>query len=102
VKYSRANIKGMIVKKISSELIIKETKTNKMALINFNKKTGLYTLYGGNVPLDVLRPDIKAWVWFENCETPTKKTPLAIMILISSTDPNDQVSEWKTMPDYLK
>jgi len=93
---SFANIHGKISQKTNSAITIKEKRRNKKILIGFNEKTELYTIFGGEVPLDALRPGQEAWIWFEDCKKPIKKTPLAAMIWIFSTDPADVNPEWNT------
>jgi len=93
---SLANIHGKIIEKTSSTITIKEKNKDGKTLIKFNKKTELYTVFGGDFPLNVLRTGQEAWVWFENCKEPEKGTPLAAMIMIFSTDPNDANPEWNT------
>jgi hypothetical protein len=101
-KPNHANIYGRISKKTNSTIIIKEIKTNKNIMIRLNQKTELYTVYGGDGPLNALRPGLIAWVWFEHCKKPAYKTPVAAMIWIISTDPNDQNQDGWDKPDYLK
>jgi hypothetical protein len=90
---SRANIHGKIIRKTNSTIIIRE-KNNKETVIVFNKKTKLYTVFGGDFSLDVLSTGLEAWVWFKNCKKPSNKMPLAVLIWIFSTDPNDLNPEW--------
>jgi hypothetical protein len=99
---SRANIHGKIIKKSNSTITIKESRTNKNVLIRFTKKTTLYTVYGGDEPLDVLRPGLITWVWYEHCKKSVKIIPTATMIWIYTTDPDIPMTKWENMPDYLK
>jgi len=84
---STENIHGKIIEKTNSTITV-QNKYGK-ALVRFNKKTELYTVFGGDGPLDVLRPGLEVWIWFQNCKKTTKKTPLANTIFIYSTDPDD-------------
>jgi hypothetical protein len=94
---SPANIHGKISQKTDSTITIKgKLEGSKKILIKFNKKTELYTIFGGDVSLNLLHPSQEAWIWFEDCKIPIKKTPLAVMIWIFSVDPDDINPEWNT------
>lgn len=98
---THANAWGEIVKKTNSTITMKQNGTNKNVLIKLNKKTELYTVFGGDAPLDVLKPGHRAWVWYNNCKKPVSNTnPVAAMIFIYTTDPNDIDPEWEEAGDY--
>ena len=80
-----ANIHGIITKKTDTMFKIKNK--NKEISIKFNENTVLYTVYGGDFPLDALSSGQEAWVWFKGCKMPLKGYPIAVMIHILSVDP---------------
>jgi len=102
VEYAtHANAWGKIVKKTNSTITLRQKDTNKDVLIKLNKKTELYTVFGGDAPLDVLKPGHGAWVWYKNCKRPANNIPpLAAVIFIYTTNPNDIAPQWEETGDY--
>jgi len=97
---SQANIHGKITRVTHSMIIVSDKFTHQETIINYNKKTQFYTVFGGDGPLSKLKVGLESWVWFVNCKKPIKKTPIAKMIFVFSIDPNDVNPDWNN--DYDK
>jgi len=95
---SPANIHGRISKIINLNVIIQEKFTNKLLKIKLGNDTQLYTVFGGDVPINELQTNQEAWVWYKHCKSPANSIPDAAIIWIFSVDPNDVNPNWKLGP----
>ncbi|MGA3287020.1 MAG: hypothetical protein ABSD46_06320 [Bacteroidota bacterium] len=81
------------IKSISASRLIVEIKSDKQkewqaVTVKFTKRTEMFTVYGGLVFPKELVVGQKVRVWFTE-KNPTKKPPIAAVIMLASIDPND-------------
>jgi hypothetical protein len=83
------NIHGKIIEKTNATITVFADTGNRKTVIELNSKTELYTVYGGDSPVDELRPGLEAWIYYENCSVYRGQMPVARMIWVYSMDPDD-------------
>lgn len=89
---SKENLWGDIEKVELPFVYIKSGKSHQVVKVSLSKTKEVYSVYGGDGPLSVLRPRMQVWVWFDNCALPTRGVPNVAYFQFFSLDPNDRAT----------
>lgn len=89
---SKENLWGNIEKVELPFVYIKSGKSRQVVKVSLSKIKEVYSVYGGDGPLSVLRPRLQVWVWFENCKSPNSGVPDVAYFQFFSSDPNDRAT----------
>lgn len=79
-----ASIKGIIASVTESELTVEGREPLKIRL---NEKTEMFTVYGGAVDPEELKPGLHAFIWFLGCKAESKTSATAAVIQVCATKP---------------
>ena len=89
---SKENLWGDIEKVELPFVYIKSGKNRQVVKVSVSKLKEVYSVYGGDGPLSVLRPHLQVWVWFENCKAPASGVPNVAYFQFFSSSPNDRAT----------
>lgn len=87
---SRPNIFGEIERVAPPYLFIRNGRTHSVEQVSISKIKEVFTVYGGDAPLEELKPRLQVWVWFEQCRRPPSGIASAAYFQIFSIDPLDR------------
>ena len=79
---SSASVQGVIANVARGQITLKGQKSKH---IRFGKETELFTVYGGAVDANELKPGQHVFVWYVGCKDVPGTTPIAAIIHLCST-----------------
>ena len=84
VEPSPPSLTGEITLVTQNYVLVRRTSASKSQRVAISQETDLFTVYGGGIEPQDLRPGQHAFVWFKNCVIPRRGHPAAAVLQVCS------------------
>ncbi len=83
---SPESMSGVIVKATKDRVSVRQYSSKQIIVVSVNAATQLFTVYGGGIGVEDLKPGQHAIIWLIGCAAPARLGVLAAVIEVCSLD----------------